>query len=573
MQAALLSLGILSAGGAWSQALPPTGQVGRDTLPAVPPREANPIAAPAPNAGSSNANSATVSVVVKAFTFTGNTSISTEELQAVVAPSLNQQLDLAGLDKVADLVSRHYRTKGYTVARAYLPAQQSANGSIELAVIEGRYGAVNLKNGSEVSDERLRLTLVNNLCDTKDGKDCIGKVVTDAGLERAVLLIKDLPGTTIAASLKPGKALGTSDLDLDAKLVKREAYSLGFDNYGTPATGVVRLNANAEINNLSKNGDTIGLGISTTNSFNTKTGSLSYSLPVGYLGQRAGVAFSRSQYVLGAGFSATQSHGTSNALSAFTYYPLIRSVNQTVYIRGTAEVRTAINSVDLIQASFRSNANVLRVAINGDHIDSFYGGGYNVYSLTVSQGYVGTTDANDASATGAHSAGRFGKLAYSIARQQALDGPATIYANINGQYANKNLDGSEQTGLGGPSSTRGYGGEAGGSTGAAATVELRYTNPIQLGSELGNITYAAFFDRGWVQFYETPIVAGATNTRALSSYGLALTLQSQAKAASPTSTSYYLRAMLGLHSMATGQTSAVDPNSRRKFWIQGGYNF
>ncbi|MEY4294734.1 MAG: hypothetical protein RLY82_422, partial [Pseudomonadota bacterium] len=358
-----------------------------------------------------------------------------------------------------------------------------------------------------------------------------------------------------------------------AKLVKREAYSLGFDNYGTPATGSIRLNANAEINNLSKNGESIGLGIASTDTLGTKTGSLSYSLPIGYLGQRAGVAFSRSQYVLGAGFSATQSHGTSNALSAFTYYPIIRSVNQTVYIRGTAEVRTAINSVDLIQASFRSNANVVRLAINGDHVDSFYGGGYNVYNLTLSQGYVGTTDPNDSSATGPKSAGRFGKVAYSYARQQALDGPATIYANINGQYANKNLDGSEQTGLGGPNSVRGYGGEAGGSTGAAATIELRYTNPLQIGSDISNITYAAFFDRGWVKFYEVPIVAGAANSRALSGYGLALTLQSQGKVASPASTSYYLRGMLGFHSMAAGQTSSVDPTSRRKFWIQGGYNF
>ncbi len=570
-QATIISLGVASS--AWGQALPPTGQVGRDTLPAVPPRDASPIAAPAPSAGVASVKTAAVSVVVKAFNFKGNASIGTDELQAVVAPSLNQSLDLAGLDRVADAVSRHYRSKGFTVARAYLPAQQSANGVIELAIIEGRYGAVNVKNGSEISDERLRLMLANNLCDTADGKDCAGKVVTDEGLERAVLLIKDLPGTTIAASLKPGQALGTSDLDLDAKLVKRELYSLGFDNFGSPATGTVRLNANAEIYNLSNNGDSIAFGISSTNTTDTKTGSLSYSLPVGYRGQRAGIAFSRNQYRLGGDFKATLSNGISNAISAFTLYPIVRSVNQSVYIRGTAEVRNATNKVDLIQASYKTNANVVRVAINGDLVDNVYGGGYSVYGLTLSQGYIATSDPNDALPTGPKSAGRFGKVSYNLARQQALSGPTTVFASLSGQWANKNLDGSEQTGLGGPGSVRGYGGEAGGSTGAGATIELRHTVPYQIGSGFANVTYAAFLDRGWVQFYETPIVATAANTRSLSSYGLALTLQSQANAATPASASYFLRVMLGFHSMAADQTSAVDPSSRRKFWLQGGYNF
>ncbi len=563
LQTALLALGLLSAGGVWSQALPPVGQTPESR------REASPISAPVP----SRAPAASGAIIVKVtgFTFTGNTSISTEELQSVVAPNVGQTFDFAGLDKVADSVSRHYLAKGYTVARAYLPAQQSANGVIQLAVIEGLYGAVNIKNTSDVNDERLRLTVANNLCDIKDGKDCVGKNVLDAGLERAVLLVKDLPGITATASLKPGTALGTSDLEIETKLTKRTAYSVGFDNYGTPATGVARINVGADLNNLGKGGDQISLGIATTTTTDTKTGSASYSVPLGYRGQRLGVAFSRSQYRLGAGFSATQSHGTSNALSAYTSYPLQRSVNQTLYIRGSVEVRSAVNSVDLVSSSFRTNANVARLGLNGDHVDSIYGGGYNVYGLTLAQGYSGTNDPTDA--TGARSAGRFGKVNFSLARQQALNGPVTIYSAFNAQLGNKNLDGSEQTGLGGPSSARGYGGEAGGSTGAGGTLELRYTRPIEFFSELSNITYAAFVDRGWVQYYQTPIAVAAQNSRSLSSYGLTLTLQSQAKVPTPTSYSYYLRAMIGLHSMNPDQLSGPDPASKGKFWIQGGFNF
>jgi hemolysin activation/secretion protein len=309
----------------------------------------------------------------------------------------------------------------------------------------------------------------------------------------------------------------------------------------------------------------------------TTTGSAGYSVPVGYRGQRVGIAFARSQYRLGGDYKNTLSHGTSNALSAYTTYPIIRGVNQSLYARASVEVRGAVSSVDSLngvlneQSSFKSNANVARLGLNGDNVDSLGGGGYTVYGLTFSQGYIGTNDPNVAKTV--RSAARFGKFSYNLARQQALTGPVTLYAAINGQAGNKNLDGSEQTGLGGPSSARGYGGEAGGSTGANGTIELRYTTPIQIADELPNLTYGLFWDRGWVQYYQTPLNTTDANTRSLSSYGLTLTLQSQAKVPTPTSMGYFLRAMIGAHSMAAGQTSNVDPRSKGKFWLQGGLTF
>jgi len=355
---------------------------------------------------------------------------------------------------------------------------------------------------------------------------------------------------------------------------KQNAYSLGFDNFGAPSTGTVRLNANADLNNLSNNGDQLSLGLATTTLTETKTGSITYSLPVGYDGVRIGSSFSRSQYRLGAGFNATQTHGTSNAFSLFTSYPIIRSVNRSLYARLSGEVRGAWNSIDLLGDYFHINANVVRAGLSGDNIDSAGGGGYTVYGMTFSQGYLGTNDTNDA--TGARTAGRFGKVSYNLARQQALSGPVTLYAAINGQQANKNLDGSEQTGLGGPTSVRGYQGEAGGSTGASGTLELRYTTPIQIQEDMASLTYGLFADRGWIQYYQTVpagTTAGAANTRSLSSYGVTLTLQSPVKVPTPQSVGYFLKMMYGAHSMALSQQSALNPGSKNQFWIQGGVTF
>jgi hemolysin activation/secretion protein len=572
---AALALAALQAGFAWSQALPQAGQVNRDAQQVIPAREANPINSNSPLPAPRESLPEAITVQIKGFRFNGNVAISSEELQSLVIDSVNKRLDFAALDRVTDSISRHYRAKGFTVGRAFLPPQQSADGIILINIVEGHFSKVNIKNNSPIKTERLEQTIANNLCSVGNQKDCVGKHVKDEGLERAILIVKDLPGITGTANLKPGNVTGTSELDVEVRETKPRSYSIGFDNYGSPATGTTRLNASADFNNLRNNGDQLSLGFATTTMYNnTKTGSISYSLPIGYEGQRLGVSLARSQYRLGAGFSATRAYGLSNALSVYNSYPIIRSVNRSLYVRGSVEVRGGFNNVDAVGTSYRSSASVARLGISGDHVDGFGGGGYTVYSTTWSGGYVGNSDPTDSSATGAKSAGRFNKLAYSIARQQATVGALTLYSALSGQRGFKNLDGSEQTGLGGPSSTRGYGGEAGGSTGANATVELRYSTPFKIGDEVNNMTYGLFVDRGWVRFYETiPSGTSATtaNSRALSSYGLTATLQSAAKIPTPTSWGYFLRGMVGFHSM--NEPSTVDATSRRKFWLQGGVNF
>jgi hemolysin activation/secretion protein len=513
-----------------------------------------------------------VAVLVKGFTFDHGSVVSDGQLQALVAGHIGKSLDFSALDRLADRISRYYRDKGYTVARVYLPAQAIIRGVVRFTVIEGHFGAINLKNSSSIQSEHLIQTITNNLCDVSNGKDCVGKLITDKGLERSILLLKDLPGITASVNLKPGTSVGTSELDVQITETKSTLYSVGVDNFGSPSTGTIRVNASVDLNNLQHIGDQLTLGVATTTLTQTKTGSASYSLPAGYAGQRVGFAFSRNQYSLGAGFSATQSHGVSNALSAYTSYPIVRSVNHSLYIRGAAEFGQGTNNVDLLGTSFKSHSNVARVGLNGDMVDR--AGGYTVYGATLSEGHTITNDPSDSSTSGAHSAGRFAKLTYNLAHQRPLIGALTLYGMANAQRASKNLPGSEQIGLGGPNSVRGYSPEAGGSVGANGAVELRFTDPRRVGSELVNVTYGLFYDRAWVRFYEAPpstTSATIANTRALGSYGLSLTIQSQAKQLTPASWGYFLKATYGVH--PASQPSTIDVTSTSKFWLYGGLNF
>jgi hypothetical protein len=102
--------------------------------------------------------------------------------------------------------------------------------------------------------------------------------------------------------------------------------------------------------------------------------------------------------------------------------------------------------------------------------------------------------------------------------------------------------------------------------------------PMKIGDDVSSVIYGLFVDRGWVRFYEGTATStglgaslGGANTRALSSYGLTLTLQSQARIPTPTSWGYFLKGMYGMHS--DKDPSTLDPSSKGKLWVQGGVNF
>ena len=89
--------------------------------------------------------SPTLRVQVTQFTFSGNTLYSDAELTEVVKEFVGKELDFEGLNEAANKVRAHHRSRGYFLAQAYLPQQAIRGGSVEIAIIEGRVGHVELQ--------------------------------------------------------------------------------------------------------------------------------------------------------------------------------------------------------------------------------------------------------------------------------------------------------------------------------------------------------------------------------------------------------------------------------------------
>jgi hemolysin activation/secretion protein len=121
--------------------------------------------------------------------------------------------------------------------------------------------------------------------------------------------------------------------------------------------------------------------------------------------------------------------------------------------------------------------------------------------------------ARNVDAAAARTRGPYDKLTLSLARLQGLSASNSLYLAFNGQWADKNLDSSEQLFLGGPNSVRAYDvGVVGGAQGGMLSAELRHN--------LGSAWQAlGFVDSGTVEVYKNPLSNGE-NRATLAGAGL-----------------------------------------------------
>ena len=246
--------------------------------------------------------------LVKSIRISGNSEISTDELQPLVAGLVGGQHSLTELNAAAARITAHYRQRGYAVARAYVPAQDVKDGAVSINVIEGRIDKHRINNQSRLSDERASAYL-NAVKD--------GAVVKTAQIDRSLLLLNDTPGVGGSrATLQPGASVGTSDLVVELTPSAPYSANVNLDNYGNRYTGETRLGGTISLNSPLRIGDQLTLSALTSGSGLTY-GRVAYQLPVGNDGLRVGAAYFDARYRLGKEFAALQAHGTATSGSVF----------------------------------------------------------------------------------------------------------------------------------------------------------------------------------------------------------------------------------------------------------------
>ncbi|MDJ1157024.1 ShlB/FhaC/HecB family hemolysin secretion/activation protein [Chelatococcus sp. SYSU_G07232] len=508
-------------------------------------------------------------IVVREVRFTGKVGLLEEAVRARIAASAKgKRLGLQGLQALADEVTAALQKKGRLLARGMLPPQDVTEGVVIIAIVEGALERIEFERGANV---RTREGLLR---DIGDGQIRVHDV-TKADLESALLRMNDLPGVTAKARLTPGSVPNTSRLVIGVEQAPIFSATLWGDNSGSASTGRAAGNAQASLTDITGHGDLTRL--SGTISEGQQFGQAAFSLPLGATGFAVSAQYGYLAY------RNIDNVGRSLDLEGYAHfagfgldYSLIRSRDFNVRLSGGLTRKALVdNSLAGRLQDKRSLAGTL--GINGDMRDSLLGGGLTSWSLAWTFGDLDLSRVPAALAVdqaGLGTQGAFQRVNASLSRLQDLPGDFSLFGLLYGQWANKNLDSSEDFALGGPYGLRGWPvGEGRGDMGVLGTLELRYDAPVP--TVWGALQFALFLDAGQVWVNESRNGVALTTACGCNAYSLA----SAGLSARWTREAFSL-AVTWAHGLTDnpGRSSLTGANAdggrgRDQFWLRGALKF
>lgn len=500
----ILSVLSISVSSAFAQTVPDAGsllqQIEKGRL-APTPSKPGPLLAPPPQPMKELSG---MSVTVSRFQFAGNTLLTQAQLAPAVASFVNRPLSFNDLQNAAAAVAETYRKAGWIV-RVYLPLQEIKDGVVTLQVVEAVFGQVRMEGTAPTRVPFDRLVPMVGAAQSH------GAALKAQAMDRALLLLDDMPGISTAGSLAPGEQANEVDLVLkveDEKLINGQ---VGIDNASARSTGSARLTADVYINSPLRLGDQAVVNLMHTEG--SDYARLAYTVPLGAAGWRVGANASHLRYrLVDDALAALDASGTSTTSGVEATYPLIRARLKNLYLALNYDNKRFDNRAAATTIT-NYKIDTFTVGLNGNVLDQYGGGGSNSASLALVHGKVdldGSPNAR-ADALTTRTGGSFTKLRYAASRQQVLTEALALYAAFSGQTAGKNLDSAEKFYLGGAYGVRAYpSNEGGGSEGQLFNLELRARLP-------NNVNVTGFYDWGHVKVNHDNAFPGAP---ALGSYSL-----------------------------------------------------
>ncbi|WP_034412337.1 ShlB/FhaC/HecB family hemolysin secretion/activation protein [Derxia gummosa] len=452
-------------------------------------------------------------VDVTAFRIEGATLVPEAELQDAVAPWAGKPASFADLRRAADAIAARYQARGL-LARTLLPEQDLAGGVVVVRVIEARLGAVRIDRpdgATRMSDDTATGYLT--------ARQSVGDPVRPDDLQRGISLLNDLPGTSATSLLEPGAAEGESRVVVALRDKPVFTGLASVDNAGAKASGTARGSVGLQVNSPFGLGEQLQL--LGNKSSGTDYGRVQLGMPLGKDGLRASVNASRLNY--GYTLSGNRYTGSASVLGASLGYPLLRSAGSNLTLQLDHDRKRFDNEVQAIAIS-NKDVRLTTLALYGDRLDEFMGGGMTQFSVSIASGTLDLGRnpgdlAADQFPGGPDRNGSFTRTNWSLTRLQRLTAADTLALIASGQIASRNLDASERLTVTGPYAVRAYtSSEPAADDGTLASIELRHQFADQL-------TATVFHDRAQARRdHEVNSATARPNAYRLAATGLGLAL-------------------------------------------------
>lgn len=218
-------------------------------------------------------------VPIKTVHLSDAKALSKKEQEDLTKPFIGQCVNSEVLATIVSTIQNYYNDRGYVVAQALLPKQDFTTGDLEVKILEGKVNKIILgKNGT--TDKMQTFTAFGNL-------------------EGDTLNMSDLNQGINQMNRLPANSASISKIDLDSDAGAADVYvannkkrfpghaSIGYDSLGNKYTGINRANFAGELDNLLFLNDALNVSYtenidSNRDRNNNKTFTTDFSIPFGY---------------------------------------------------------------------------------------------------------------------------------------------------------------------------------------------------------------------------------------------------------------------------------------------------
>lgn len=433
--------------------------------------------------------------LIKTIDVKGATLIPQKTITRIISEYEEREINLREMQKVCDLITDEYRKKGYVTSRAYLPPQTIKDGLLNIIVVEGKLGNVEVKG-----NRYFRSDLLKKKLELRPGRHFDYKK-----LQRSLTKINEHPDRFVKSILVPGKEPGTTDIVLEVqdRLPVHAGYE--YDNFGSRYINYDRHTVSAEHNNL--------IGFDDKFSFKYQKGqnqfyemtSLRYTIPL-VATLEAGAYWLWSTVRLGKEYKASHVKGTSEIGGLFFNYLIIDLPTVDLRLNGGFDYKHISNYMEAIKTS-RDEVRMFKLGFDLDMYDRW---GRTIIALEEDVGVpFGNLHGKDDSGTRVGAGSEFWKLAGSIYRLQPMPFESAILMKNQFQLSHHyRLLAVEQFQVGGIANVRGFSpAEYTGDSGWATSVEWSFPPyffprnikvPLSKATFYDAIRFLAFYDFGFV---------------------------------------------------------------------------
>jgi len=381
--------------------------------------------------------------ILNAIHVTGATIFDPAQLQFIWKPYLGKKVDFKSINDIVQMIKRVYKDLGFLTTTAYLPPQDIKDGLVEVRVVEGKRGDLNVEGNQWFSTPSI----------AKYFHTYRGEALDMGEVQKDLMRLNDNRDLNVTSILSSGKEPETVDVTLKANENLPYHVSIGTDNQGSRLSGRYRRTVVLDDSNLTGNHD--NLSINSVFSDLSLGESMSYQTPIGTNGTKLGLDAGYFEAKLGQEYKAYDIVTNTKFYTPNASWELYQSQDAQVNMTSGIKIKD-IEKTEGRQKVTEEDLRLPYLGLNAIKSDTM---GQTSFSPEVSfgtPGFLGESGSDNPVASRENADRTFFKYDHFISRNQQM--PWDSYVQIRSQFqaATHTLPTSEQIQLGGESSVRGY---------------------------------------------------------------------------------------------------------------------